>query len=160
MKKLELKRDPLVIIPYTAFTIGLLVVLAMKLITWPQFLIGLGALNLPAAFGLTRSRGDEDSKSDPPPATPSDRRTPRDGRGILTALLLIGATMLVAHTTACGYGATACKVIDIAQANCVWLKYLEEDGSEQQVKLTPKEARDFGRAMAKKRAAELDGGSP
>lgn len=160
MKKLELKRDPLVIIPYTLFTIALFVVLAMKLITWKELLIGLAALNLPAVFGLTRAAaGDGEKKpSDPPPASST---TPRDTRGVLSVLMLIGATLLLTHVTACGHGATACKAIDIAHENCVWLKYLEEDGSERQVKLTPQEAREFGRAMAKKRAVEeRDGGAP
>lgn len=157
MKNLQFKRDPLVIIPYTLFTLGLFVVLAMKLITWKELLVGLAALNLPAVFGLTRgsSSNDEDD-SDPPSKTPSD------GRGLTSIALLIGAGALLFGLEACGYGKTACDVIDIADKNCVWLKYLEEDGSKREVKLTPQEARDFGRAMAKKRALEQhpDGGAP
>ncbi len=85
--------------------------------------------------------------------------------GVIALAVVATLALSAPFVQACGYGATACKVIDIAQANCVWLKYLETDGTEQQVQLTPAEAREFGRAMSKKRAAEkagaaADGGAP
>lgn len=156
MKKLEFKRDPLVIIPYVLFTLALIALVALKTITWGQFLGGLAALNLPAVFGLARAAGG--SESDPPPPP----KTPGDGRGLTSIVLLIGAGALFAHLAACGYGATACKVVDVAHANCdLWIRYLEADGTTREVRLTREEATELARATAKKKALEpRDGGAP
>ena len=69
------------------------------------------------------------------------------GAGILAVLAL-------ASIQACGYGAVACKIIDVAENNCVWLRYLETDGTKQEVQLSPTELREFGRAMKTRRAIE------
>lgn len=78
-----------------------------------------------------------------------------------SVFILVGALSVVSAIQACGYGKPACEVIDIAQANCTWLRYLESDGTVKQVQLTPEEAREFGHTMAAKRATEarLDGGA-
>lgn len=67
----------------------------------------------------------------------------------LVALLLVG----------CGAGAKVCAVIDLAQHACTVVKYLDDDGKEKQVTVTPEEAKAFAKAMSAKRAAEAaDGG--
>lgn len=65
--------------------------------------------------------------------------------------------VLATANVACGYGGTACKVIDVAHEQCTWLRYLEADGTVKEVPVTQDEAREFGRALAAKKAA--DGGA-
>jgi hypothetical protein len=68
---------------------------------------------------------------------------------------------LSALLLACGAGAKVCAVVDLAQHACTVLRYLEEDGTVHEVRVTPEEAREFARAVSKKRASEkLDGGAP
>jgi hypothetical protein len=136
MKKLEFKRDPMVIVPYTLFTLALLIFFAMKKISWVECVAGLAFLNVPAVFGLAKG-----------------------GTSNGIAILLAGA--LAIGVTACGYGKPACAVVDVAKANCdLWIRYLAEDGTTREVRLSPQEATDLARVTAKKRAAERDGGAP
>lgn len=145
MRKPRLKRDPLVIVPYTLFTLALFVLLGVKLITWAHFLVGLAALNLPAAYGLV---GEQDAPKSDPPKPP---------HGILAVLLV---AFLGYHVGACGYGATGCKIIDVVHDNCTWIKYLDEQGKEREVQLTREEINAYARQVAAKRAAERDGSAP
>ena len=62
MSKLQVKRDALVIVPYTLFTLGSLAALIMGRISVEIFITILGALNVASAFGL---------KKDPPDPPPS-----------------------------------------------------------------------------------------
>jgi hypothetical protein len=132
MRHLELKRDPVVIIPYAVITIALFVLVGVGKISWAECLGGLAVLNVPAIFGLAK---DEKPAGEKPPIAP-----------LLLAIALAGGA------SACGHGATACAVVDIAHANCTWIRYLGEDGKTYETQLTHEEAQDLGRAAAMKSA--------
>jgi hypothetical protein len=71
--KLELKRDPIVIIPYTLFVLALIGGLLMKRLEWSHFLAAFTALNVPVIFGLKKGDGygdDRKTPSMPPPPPP------------------------------------------------------------------------------------------
>ena len=70
MRKLQFKRDPWVIGPYTLFVTLAFVAFFLKQIDWKVLTGFLTALNLPAAFGLKEMlRGDEESHVPPEPPT-------------------------------------------------------------------------------------------
>lgn len=60
---LELKKDPLVLISFVVLAIGLGVLCALKVITWPQVIVGLGVLSAPSILGRKK-----DDAPGPPPA--------------------------------------------------------------------------------------------
>lgn len=64
-------------------------------------------------------------------------------------LPLVGANLLAGCA---GWGKTTCNVVDAAQAACTVLRYMGEDGKVHEVKLSPEEANEFGRAAAAKKA--------
>lgn len=59
---------------------------------------------------------------------------------------------------ACGYGAKACKIIDVAHSACTIVQYLAPDGSVREVQVSPDELAAFGTALEAKRA-QPDGGA-
>lgn len=62
---IEAKKSLTVIVPYTIITVALFVLLGIKVITWQQFIVGLGLLNVPAFFGAK-------PPDPPPPEAPTD----------------------------------------------------------------------------------------
>jgi hypothetical protein len=72
-----------------------------------------------------------------------------DKHAIRAFIIIIGVGVL----GACGYGKPACEVIDVAHANCTWLRYLEPDGTMKSVAISQEDAREFGRVVSAKRAA-------
>jgi hypothetical protein len=151
MKTIELKKTSLVIIPYTAAVIGLIVLTCMGKATWQELVGGLVLLNVPAAFGMAKA-GDKDDagKRDVPPPP------------VVLPLLLASALAAAPGAAACGYGKTACAVVDVAHANCdLWIRYLAEDGTTKEVRIPKEEANEMGRAAARREAAQKqDAGAP
>lgn len=151
---IQIKREPLLIAAYTLITLALVALVGLGKISWAEFLVGIGLLNVPAILG---------ARKEPPRPSKKDQDeipTPRKG-GILGVLFLIGATTFAVTETGCGYGATACKVVDVAQANCdLWIRYLDENGQVREVQIPKDEATQLARATAKKQSAEKDGGAP
>lgn len=160
MKKLEFKRTPVVIIPYTLIVVALFVLVGMTKITWAECLGGLALLNVPAIFGLAQSDKSESSKDDDDDNTDTPILPPTTLGVMLIAWL---AAFVISSTVGCGYGKTACAVIDVAQANCSWIRYLAEDGTVKEVRLTNAEANELGRLAAKRQAQKQrseDAGAP
>lgn len=93
-----------------------------------------------------------------PGIPPEKGKPPTIPPGAAGILLVVGALSFLG-VTACGYGGTACKVIDVAHENCAWLRYLDADGTVKEVAISPDDAREFGRALAAKQAAKPDGGA-
>jgi hypothetical protein len=61
--------------------------------------------------------------------------------------------------TACaGWGKTTCQVIDAAKEACTVVRYMDDDGREKEVRLSPEEARELGKAASARQAASRDGG--
>jgi hypothetical protein len=54
--------------------------------------------------------------------------------------------------TACGYGAKACKVIDVAHEACSVVRYLAPDGTVREVQVSPEDLTTLGVALEAKRA--------
>ncbi len=164
MKKIEFKKDVTVIAPYTIIVIALFVLVGLSKITWTECLGGLALLNVPAIFGLTKK---SKSESEPPKAdadtidTPIlPPRKPPSFPGSTFALLLAIFSLGNANM-ACGYGKTACTIIDAVDQNCAWIRYLDESGQQREIQLSRDEITELGRSTAKKRAAERgDGGAP
>lgn len=71
------------------------------------------------------------------------------GLHVVAAFALSGTIWL----SGCGAGAKACAIVDLADHACSVLRYLEDDGTVREVPVSRAEAREFGRAAAKKRAA-------
>lgn len=85
----------------------------------------------------------------------------RTARLQLLTWLFTGATI----TTCLGYGVIACKhveagcaVVDVVNNACQKLRYREDDGRIVEVAITADDAKEMGRAAAK-RAAAQDAGS-
>lgn len=57
-----------------------------------------------------------------------------------------------------GWGENTCRAIDLAHQACTTVKYLGEDGKEHFVELSQDDARELGRAAAR-RGNSKDGGS-
>lgn len=74
---IEAKKDLRVVIPYTALTLALFVLLGLGRITWQQCLGGLVFLNAPAFFGLRKDDDDEGPPA-PPPDVPDDVPTVKE----------------------------------------------------------------------------------
>jgi len=69
---MKASRDLRVIVPYTILTVALFVLLGVKAITWQEFVVGLGLLNVPAFFGLPPSTLPPGAPSVlPPPFSPA-----------------------------------------------------------------------------------------
>lgn len=67
------------------------------------------------------------------------------GRG--TGILVLGIVAMII-VAACGHGATACKVVDVASDACSVVRYLGPDGTVEELT-----AADLAKAAAAKRAA-------
>ncbi len=99
-------------------------------------------------------------KTNTPPGPGKPPSVPPPGMVVSGIALVLAAGALLLGVQACGYGAAACKVVDVVHDNCTWLRYLESDGTERKVQLTQDDAREFGRAVAAKQAAKaLDAGA-
>lgn len=75
MKNLELKRDPMVILPYTLFVVMALAALIWKKLEWPQFLAIIGALNVASVFGLKKAEYENTDRETPPLPPPAEANT-------------------------------------------------------------------------------------
>jgi hypothetical protein len=67
---------------------------------------------------------------------------------------LVAVALLALCLSACGHGATACKVIDVAHEACSVVRYLGPDGKVHEVQVSSQELAAFGQTMATKRAQE------
>jgi hypothetical protein len=56
--------------------------------------------------------------------------------------------------SACGHGAQACAVVDVAAKACSVVRYLAPDGTVREVRVEPYEIAAFGEQMAARRASE------
>lgn len=87
-----------------------------------------------------------------PPTIP-----PPAGLSVVSMIVLTGYLSTI---IACGAGAKACAIIDLANHACTVVKYLDDDGKVKEVPVTQEEAREFAKAAAKKRAQERAEGKP
>ena len=78
---------------------------------------------------------------------PTDTPKPpsADGKTLAVGLAILAASLV---QVACGHGATACKVVDVAAESCQVVRYLGPDGTAEE--LTPD---DLAKAAAAKKAA-------
>ena len=76
-RKLEFKKDPWVIVPYTLFVVMAFTAFFLKYIDWKQLGAFLTGLNLPAVFGLKKMM--EDAQGDVPDAVPTRPELPDAG---------------------------------------------------------------------------------
>jgi hypothetical protein len=67
---------------------------------------------------------------------------------------LVAIALLALCLSACGHGATACKVIDAAHDVCSVVRYLGPDGKVHEVQVSSQELAAFGLQMAARRAQE------
>lgn len=100
---------------------------------------------------------------------PKDGAAPGDGSGGTGAgvagaagtMLLIVLAFLV---SGCGYGATACKIIDtaapLAQQGCTVLRYMGADGQVHEVPMAPEELQALGRSAAARQGAPAPAQAP
>ena len=87
----------------------------------------------------------------PPPIPPPPAPPPPAPRALFVLLMMV---------VACGAGNKVCAVIDVAHQSCIVLRYLESDGTEREVRLSPDEAKEFAKsAAAKQRLTAGDGGA-
>ena len=68
---------------------------------------------------------------------------------------LAAAGALVLFLVGCaGWGKTSCQVVDAASQACTVIKFMGDDGRVHEVPLTPAEAKELGRSLEAKKAAE------
>lgn len=67
------------------------------------------------------------------------------------SLVLFGLVAVL--VAGCGYGKTACAVVDAADKACTVVRYMAPDGTVQEVRVEQDEINRFGRAAAAKRDA-------
>lgn len=77
--------------------------------------------------------------------------------GVATGLFAIALGLItIATIAACAaWDKKTCAAIDLAHQACTVVKYLDDDGNEKQVSMTPEDAKQLGRA----KAAARDGGA-
>ena len=78
--------------------------------------------------------------------------------GFFVMCAIFGLLLLALNLCGCGYGKTACSIIDTAHDACVVLRYLGPDGKPRDVRVPRAELEAYARMTAAKQAA-ADGGA-
>lgn len=83
-------------------------------------------------------------------AKPSEpvKPTSADGKLLVIGFAVLVGGLAIATTAACGTGAAACKVVDVASNTCAVVRYLAPDGTVEEL-----DAHDLEQAAAAKKAA-------
>ena len=72
--------------------------------------------------------------------------------------LVVAAVFATLFFVACGWGKTACTVIDVVHDNCSWIRYLGPDGKEHEVRVDKDDLVQLGMATEARRAPKRDAG--